>query len=352
MSTKPVIAVGVALSLALVPVAVAQPAPGVDPSGKYILALSRGESQLRSHQSRLALQTFRSILELRPDHHMAQLGALRAMADGGLCDGASDMYDALEGTAVDNAKARAALGECLEVDGAFEGALELYAQAVSLDPYEPTYGFARANLLARMGREAEAEAERIALFGTERGLGYAFVAEAIAALRRGDPSYDAVMEQVGSFRFHEPVHRLASKLESARAMREDCVENPAVTFGLSMVDPELGAVSAECVRRSGDAEGAWERLSGPHFRRQLGRSEMAPVVARLYVDQGELHAAERALASQPDSLAPVLASRWYLARARGDARGMEVWAARYQAHPEHRLEPLEALVPRGEAAEP
>jgi Flp pilus assembly protein TadD len=327
-----------------------QPKPvGVDGparrGGDQLLVVLRGEGFLEARQPRLALQVFRGVIEARPTNLRAQLGALQAMADAGLCEGADEAYGALERTAFDHAKARAALGRCLERTGRLEAAVELYGEAAQLMPYEPQYRYDRALLLARMGRDLEAEAERVFLFGTERGIGYAFLAEAVSLWRRGDPRYLAALQQVAPFRFIEGVRRGATRLESAVVMREGCGWRAPGVNSLTMFDLDLAALSAECLRRSGDAEDAQQLLERPMLRRAAGSYQVAPVLARLHVDRGELDAAERLLAGLPEAVAPVLASRWYLARARGDVAGMAAWATRYREHPEHGVEPLEALVP-------
>jgi len=356
-STIALYALGVAGLLSLGTVAHAEPqvqrgvgpsmGPSVGPSGNVRVQVLNGQRQLAGGQPRRAMQSFQAALDQRPNHERALLGLLEAMAEAHICVGSDAAFQAIEGSVRSNAIANGARGACAEHLGELDAALAHYAEAIRQAPSEPRYRYARANLLSRMGRAEEAEAERVALFGAERGPGFAFLAEADDLWRQGDPGFLAALQQAGPFLFVEDVRRAQYVLEAKQTLEEECTEKPDMVLRLSLVNPELAARSSECRRRAGDLAGAAEVVDRGNMRVFRDSPAVASIIARILVDSGEVEEAERMMAGQPDALAPVLASRWYLARARADEEGMRVWSERYGAHPAHRGEPLDALLPLG-----
>ncbi len=347
-------AVGVAGLLSLGSMAQAQPrlqrpvGPATEGrSGDVRVLVWNGRRQLGGGQPRRAMQSFQAALGLRPDHEVALLGLLEAMSKAHICGGADAVFQALDGSVRSNAIAHAAQGSCAEDLGDLDAALAYYGEAIRQAPHEPRYRYARASLLSQMGRGEEAEAARIDLFGAERGPGFAFLAEAEHLWRIGDDGFFAALEQTRPYRFIEDIARGYQVLEAKQTLEEECVAQPDMVLRLSLVNPELAARSAECRRRSGDVVGASEVIGRSNMRAFRGSPTVASIDARVLVDLGKVEEAARVMAGQPDELAPVLASRWYLAQARADEEGMRVWSERYAAHPGHGSEPLDAMLPLG-----
>jgi len=343
------IGVGVADSYAAPRGKVKRPRPFLDSRGGDVLNnLMQAEMHLAAKRPRLAMSAYRRVLDEDPDNGRAQLGLLKVLAATRVCGDADVLFEGLEGTARHNAKAHAARADCAAHQGQLEAALEYYARAIELDPYEPEPRQARAELLSRMGRLEEAAEEREDLFGTERGPPHAFLAEAEELTRLGDPTYTAALEQLRPYMFLEPIRNGLQVLEAVQTIRQECESDPELTLRLSLINPDLAAASAECRRRHGLLESAEAALTKNNLRVHLDAPILAPIHARVLVDAGRLAEAERVLAGLPESLAPVLASRWYLERARGNDEAARGWARRYAAHAGSVLEPIEALIPPGE----
>lgn len=324
-----------------------RPRPLLDARGGQVLSnLMQAEMHLAAKRPRLAMTAYRRVLDEDPDNGRAQLGLLKVLALTRVCGDADALFEGLEGTARHNAKAHAAQADCAAHHGQLEAALEYYARSIELDPYEPEPRQARAELLSRMGRLDEAALEREGLFGTERGPPYAFLAEAEELHRLGDPTYAAALEQLKPYLFLDPIRKGQQVIEGEQTILQECESDPELTLRLSLVNPDLAAASAECRRRHGLLEAAEAALTKNNLRVHLDAPTLAPIHARVLIDAGQLAEAERVLAGLPESLAPVLASRWYLERARGNDEAATSWARRYTAHPGSVVEPIEALIPR------
>jgi hypothetical protein len=99
---------------------------------------------------------------------------------------------------------------------------------------------------------------------------------------------------------------------------------------LSPVHIRASVWLAEAQRRQGDVTSAASTLTRPAFERRDPAPVVRAVLARIRVDQGHLDEAEGLLGAHPDPRDPdLLASRWYLARARGEPLGP--WSERLRS---------------------
>lgn len=116
------------------------------------------------------------------------------------------------------------------------------------------------------------------------------------------------------------------------------------TKGLSLVHRSVARVRAEALRRAGERAQAAEILARP----MLVRDEdlrLTSTRVRLAADTGELVQAAALLSGMPDVDVPdVVATRWYVAQARGQSAEAERLAARYEDLPGPRV-PLALLLP-------
>jgi hypothetical protein len=116
--------------------------------------------------------------------------------------------------------------------------------------------------------------------------------------------------------------------------------------GHARVGPRV--LRAEALRRIGNADGARNVLD-PERGLALEGMEADAVMARALVDLGELDVAEVRLSAYANYDDPdVLASRWYLARARKDDALMALLAERYAQVQTSPLRVLANLVPVNE----
>ncbi len=309
--------------------------------------LKRGNALLARGMFRLAAAAFREAVAAEPDSGAAHIGLGVALARNGNCsDALPEFRDWNEAR---NFGSRVALlaAHCAERQGDAAAAVEF-----SLRAWESKRNSRTA--LARLALDADRLHDPVLVEVATEYLWYvnpeqdeSLFVEAALALRRGDPTeldiIDTLWRREG--RSDEEMNRMR-----ARSWLD--VGDPVQAYAeLKQGGSKLkrGADSrvmmAETTRRLGllaDADRALDsKLMG-----LLTGADADAVKARMLVDRGQLADARTLLADYELELEEeVVASRWYLARAEGDAAAMEQEAAAYALARTSPLRTLDQYLP-------
>ncbi len=306
-------------------------------------------------QPRRAILIYRSMLERDPEDADARFGLALAEAALWDCGEPLAVLQAARGGASWTADAAAAESQCLELNGELAQAVAAAEEAWTLEP-----SAAHALRRAHAGlRAADAEVVGMAardldaLFDAQVGLD---VIAVWMALETGAPDFDlrvsAAIERAELAGAREARARLLA-LDGRRWLDLGDPVAALAVFRRAIVgrggDPEIAAWSHEATRRVGDALSASLSLERVGLRR-AGGVFIDGVRARAAIDLGDLDRASAWLDAYGDlDHEELLASRWYLARARGDADAMAALAARWAAlnrSPDRSLEQLISIYDR------
>lgn len=310
--------------------------------------LREADAQLERGRWRLAEQAYRDVLLDRPKSPRARIGLGRALAATHQCEEALDLLDSARDTFAWRVTASMAEGQCLEQLGELSEAVEVYAHATERAPQyvQPWLGLARA--LAAQADEAGMEEALDGLVLLEGGEDLALVVQAEWALRQGDPALDAWLDLAERRLGPNPV----TALIEARAWldRGDPAAADEVLLDQLQRTPnhaQLLLWRAETLRRLGRVDEAVSLHAETHLQALRGAPLSLAFRARLLIDEGLLDVAEHGeMARIDDPMAPeALATRWYLARARGDTGLASELAERWRACEPSTSRHLEQLVP-------
>ncbi len=329
----------------------------VDQAGAQLLALGaggrRGVLRMQNGDFVGALEIFESVLDGEPDNRRLHMLIGEALLSMNECDEGRDrvlshrtrpafrlqlprmlaacyarhgdyseaVYWQEEAALVDSRSALvwALLGLYRYRQGDYWGADEALREAASIDPNEMRLSYAYASMALTEGDHSEIDILITRLRNSELGYAPSWVLEARLELDLGNP------------------------VLADRAAQQAVRKNWRAATGLEL--------RAEALRRHGDGDGAELLLErGRDLYSQ--RPTLWAVQARVWVDARNLAEAEELLehALEQSPYDPeLMASAWYLARARGDADEMELWAQRYEAAQVNHLRTLSALVPLTES---
>ena len=124
--------------------------------------LGVAEELRKAHRNAEAADAYRSYLALRPDDAAAHLGAGRNLAEQGDDEAAArHLRRAIELNG-QNAQAHAELAQLCSRRGDWAAALARLDRAIAVDPFDLGVRQSRGQVLARLGRAAEARAEQAA----------------------------------------------------------------------------------------------------------------------------------------------------------------------------------------------
>jgi Flp pilus assembly protein TadD len=315
-----------------------------EPTKDITPQLMIGRAKLQMGRWREARVAFQSALERRPRSWRAKEGLATSLAGMGRCSGALELLGELREKHWTAALA-VAEGQCRMRTGDRSGARVAFEEALWLEGGQPTTRYQAAILTAELGDDPGPTLEVL----ENSDPVWALTARATIASERGDPDLDALLWQLDAAAERAGPRSQMLILDGLRWLRLGHVSAADEAFYQALrASPShvrAGALRAEARRRLGDTLQA-TAVMGRSF---LLRTEQTPLLlavrSRIQADLGDLEQAEGMLSElpRPDS-AEALASRWYLARARGHMVREEALADGYaRAFPD--AEPLENLVP-------
>ncbi len=292
-----------------------------------------------------AVTAFRRHAEAHPDAPAAHVGLGKALARVGQCEEALDHLAPWEGTTPFGADAALAAAGCASRLGLADEAVRYDLLAVELDP---TSARALTNLALDADTAGDTVARAQALAGLADlppGTVGPWYADAVMALRAGDlDTFDVVAAG------WEREHGAGGSLRTLRARAWLDLGDPVSAYQVLRQVPIFrgGSIArllhGETERRLGHPDAAADLLD-MDAEEPFDAADADAVRARVAVDRGDLGgAADWLLGLDPDD-PEVLASRWYLARAQGDAAETERLARAYQGHRPDGLRALDTLVP-------
>lgn len=316
--------------------------------GTAMSAYKRGNMMLSAGRYRLAVQAFRTSLEEDPGFKPAQLGLGRALAGQGHCEGALENLRAVHGLRIWNAQAALSEGDCLHRLGQLDEAEAALEEALLLRPDMDKAWYQLA--LVRYSRGDECQECLEALSEDIQGANRYWLAQLQGAYEGGDERAWDLLWELRAQQSVTPTHGAAilvqlmegllwldlDHLAEAERILEEGVE-------LAPYHQRTALWLAETLRRQGDPGGADQAIDRPTLRTRPPPLAYA-LRARILVDQGALQEAAELLEQHPaKGDVEYLASRWYLARARGEDTAP--WQRAWRAHPHSAQRSLEQLIP-------
>lgn len=304
---------------------------------------------VRSGNDQMAIIAFRKQLQVDPTSVAAHVGLGKALARRGQCVEALEHLEPYEGTTPFTVESALLAALCFNRTGFLVEALHYDRLATEMGPTEARTWTSLALDLDQAGdavgaAQAFDEIEALASEDKDSTL----FARGVLALRRGDiDAFDLVrMEWEREGRMLDELRRLTAQSWLDVGDPQAALDTIMSVRKLRRGTHEL-VVRAEALRRLGEPDAALRALE----RRVGGDVDGSPadaVRARAYADQGDLAGAEALVLHYEGALeAEIVATRWYLARLRGDAAAMQEATADYARAMESPLRTLDQLVPVG-----
>jgi Flp pilus assembly protein TadD len=292
--------------------------------------LVKGRRFLGTGQNRLAAREFQEILEKRPGDGPATLGLGRALAGLGDCEPALVSLGRMRGGSGWSGQAALAEAQCLDRLGRDAAADAAYQEALHLSPERSVALLALALLRLRTGDDPGFEEAVDALSELERADVMVPMARAWQALEHGHSDLDVRLLELQDAIVVSGAKRANVQLGLVDGVRWLDLDDPrtaAEVLGHATRQfphhIRVAAYRAEALRRTGDPQGAQDAVGRPAVGRARG-SVIQAIRARILVDLGDLEGAEAAVGEPISGEHPeVLASLWYLARARGEVARVE-----------------------------
>lgn len=313
-----------------------------DAAVKPAVGVRRGNMLLRQGYYRVAVGVFEAAVAASPASPEAHLGLGVARARLGTCAPALEEFRAWSDSIAFGAKVALVAAHCASRQSRYDEAVAFTLTALEKRPSSRT-------ALARLAMDADLLGDFVLRDAAIEYLWYvspaqdeALFAEAALALRRGDLAafdmVDAMWRREG---------RASEEMNRMRARSWLDVGDPVEAYaelrkGGSKLKrgAESRLMMAETMRRLGQLVDASRALSGA-LQGKLTGADSDAVNARIFVDSGELDGAAKLLTGYESELGEeMVASRWYLARARGDTAEM---AAEEQAFEASRTSSLRTL---------
>ena len=343
----PMLSLGAGSALAQAPLTERIPS---DVLANVPIEVIRGDKHLRTGRPYLALLQYEEAaarVGMNPD-----IAVRTAEAEFVLnrCDDALALAEPHRAESVWTSATSARAAGCFARRGAFDEAVYWQEEAVLLDPDDPGRQTMLALFLVRLGDRAEgtwAFEEAVALDPDAAAL---LIVQGALALDRGDfLVLDAVRNRLDAT---DPLGHPMGLVLGARQELDLGHEDLALRMGLAAMrrgstSSVINAVTIEAARRTGDLDLATRLMERTNNEVQ-GAPALRPVRVRVEVDRGDLGRAEQALAAglAVNPLDPeLLASGWYLARARGDAAAQADFAERWGRMNTSPWRRLDRLVP-------
>jgi tetratricopeptide (TPR) repeat protein len=309
--------------------------------------LALANTALENGSAQTAAMLFRRQVAWFPESGPAHVGLGRALARTGACEEALEHLAPWMTLPAFTVPAAQAASACAARLGLLEDALGYDAVAVDLDPRSVPAWTQYAVHLARAGDDAGVLRAYDALLTAIPDRDASGFARATVALLHGD--LDAV--------------DVESALWARDGVESDDITQLRMLAALDAGDPDgaaehaaalprarrpvgLRLAAAEVARRRGEIAEAALQLDGTRIRPPIPGADADALRVRIRVDEGDLAGAVALLDTLAgEDTADVEASRWYVARARGDAAAMSDHAARWRAREPSRARSLDQLLP-------
>jgi len=292
-------------------------------------ALAKANHLLETGRWRMAISAYEAIVDAYPTSARARLGLAVALGEVARCDRSLALLSELRGRRVWSASSALAEGRCHLMLGDRSAAFAAFEEAHLMDVTPAT----TVNVAVARAEENRTEAlqealDELALYDDDVLDVYL---RADLALRAGGSELDGLLADADR-RFDGELPPGLAVVEARRWMDLDHPTEAASVL-LASLRRQMSHVQsaiwrAEALRRAGQLADADSALSRPIIRHAnqvpLGRS----VRARMAVDGGDLDTA-LAMADALPLDEEGLATRWYVARARGEVDDMSRLAARW-----------------------
>lgn len=294
-----------------------------NPDGSVDMDRVMAQMRLQQGRYRMAAEQARACLEKKPESGPCEAILAQALSNIGMCDKALERFASLRPRKAWTQETAIAEGQCHLRKGSTSAAIAAFEEAVWLAPAaaNPKYQLAMAYI--RVGDWGAAADEMARLDEARNGMSMPGLARAIWALETGNDQFEAEIAEL----LADPeltnsaqvqVHLLLGR--KWMDVGDPWAAGPEIKEGVMFSLSNVRAVSyrAEAVRRQGDPESALEMLDRQWFLDAESPIRDA-IKARVLVDLGELDEASGLLEGLGDpDYSEALASRWYLAQARGD----------------------------------
>ena len=305
-----------------------------------------GKALLRSGMTRMASQALAEDVAANPTSPEANISLAIARARLGRCDDALDHFLPFTGNPAFGLRAALMASHCSSRLGMDGDAVWFDLIALDRRPESQTALGALALDADRLGDTVLRDVAWEELLVVDPRRDQSLFAEAALALRHGDldtfDAVDALWTREG---------RPPEEMARLRARSWMDLDDPAVALTVltSTHKVRKGAEAriliGECERRLGMPAATLEDFAKKAMGKLAG-SEVDAVSARALVDTGALAEAAALLESYPPrGDDEIVASRWYLARAQGDAAAEAEYAAQYAQLALSPLRTLDQLIP-------
>jgi hypothetical protein len=316
------------------------------------------DMRLTQGRPALAVEHARACLVEKPGGTRCLGLLLRSLAAAGGCDEALSLVPDLRTRRGWDADMAEAESKCWLERGGVTAAVEAMEEAALLSDNlaEVRFGLFQLHLVAGMS-DLAAE-DLVILEGLPERGNLIPLARATLALETGDPAFDELFAELKRAPQYEDTRASLSVLHALDGVAWLDAGDPVLAeqafsraIALVITQYRFAALRAEAFRRDGDLDSALTILGRPWLV-----NERTPLVrairVRVLTDAGRFAEARAVLDELPGADLPeILASRYYLARATGDAgaaaRFAAEWGARNQAPQRSlaQLEPLRASIP-------
>jgi predicted Zn-dependent protease len=327
--------------LAVVLVVLTGARPQLDPE------VLRAEAMLVRGQVRQAEAILRRLHEAEPDRPRIALSLAVSRARLGKCDEAIPALEALRGQRIWNSLAGTSLANCYTARLDTELALALLVETLQLDSENTEAWGLLARLRAYHGDLAGADDAVGALLARQDSPESMMLLYAEFTYRAGDPDFDVW----SAMYLHNTSNARSSfQIELSRWMD---LGNPMVAadVGLQLIKdgmrrPAVAFTRAEALRRLNLPEDALLVFERTLFADASETLTALVIRARVLTDLGRFDEANALLLKHPaPAQHDVVASRWYLARARGEHAYADALRERYERQAKPAGRTLDQLIP-------
>lgn len=322
------------------------------------MTVAMAEARLNQGRYRMAAEQARACLAEKPDSGRCQIILGRSLALAGDCEEGLEVLAGLRDRRAWSSSGALAEAICHIRAGNPSAATVALEEAVWLDPKDPEARYAYAMHLVREGYVDEAleQIEAIEEVGADAGH-LPLLARAWFALETDLIDPDGAIEELRRAWTLAPANGAGTQLHLLDGLRwldlgDPFMAGPTIVEGLKLSLGHVRTIAwrAEAVRRQGYPVEAMLALTRPWVEESPNPISEA-VRVRVLVDLGQLDEATQVAASLADPTSrDAIASRWYLARALGDAEGArrarDLWD-RASISP---IRSLEQLIPLPEQA--